>query len=112
MSEVAEALIYFSAPESHKLVRLDYPGVLEPILFAAFLASYAESAAQLTKPEVLALPDYIRCIWMQMSLRHPLSGLLGPGDYLALDETLLLVDWARDKADDLGQVAREMFSAS
>ena len=111
VSEVAEALIYFSSPKECQLRSLDYPGALEWAPFSSFLASYA-SAVQLTGRETLALPDYIRCIWMQMSLSHPLKGLLSPGDFLALDETLFLADWASENADDLVQVALERFSAS
>ena len=95
--EVAEALIYFASPRPGHLKHLDYPGFLEWDKFTRFLRYYALGlglgrepmpAANLSvrdpekrktsvaddinlrKGEVLALPDYICCIWLLVALRN------------------------------------------
>ena len=74
--EVAEALIYFTSPRPGHLKHLVYPGFLEWDKFKRFLRYYSQgidSEAEdiiLRKNEVLALPDYIRCIWLSNALQN------------------------------------------
>ncbi len=73
--EVAEALIYFSSPRPGHLKHLVYSGFLEWDKFTRFLRYYLQGIGSeaedmvLRKNEVLALPDYIRCIWLCNALR-------------------------------------------
>jgi homoserine kinase type II len=94
--EVAEALIYFASPrpEQAQLKHLVYPGFLcwEP--FERFLAHYAHIIT-LEENEIHALPDYIRNIWLQISLQRLLErGPRPPRAREALREVLALGDWA------------------
>lgn len=76
--ELAEALIYFASPRPGHLKHLVYPGVLEPEPFAYFLQAYARIVT-LNQDEWHVLPDYIRCIWLQISLQRLLERDPRPG---------------------------------
>jgi len=99
IAEVAEALIYFSSPRPGHLRYLVYPGFLERRPFARFLQSYAR-ASRLDEDEIQALPDYVWCIWLSMSLyrlwqRQPQRPPGRPsGAAEALEEVLALGAWA------------------
>jgi Ser/Thr protein kinase RdoA (MazF antagonist) len=95
ITEVVEALIYFSSPRPGHLRYLVYPGFLERRPFARFLQGYARTAG-LDEDEIQALPDYVWCIWLSMSLyrlwqRQPHRP---PGAPEALQEVLALGAWA------------------
>jgi Ser/Thr protein kinase RdoA (MazF antagonist) len=106
ITELSEALIYFASPRPGHLKHLVYPGFLQWGPLVRFLWHYACLAA-LDKNEVRALPDYVRCIWLQMSLTR----LREEGSRItmaqeALEEVLALADWARANARLMVQVAR------
>jgi homoserine kinase type II len=94
--EVAEALIYFASPQSGRgcLRHLVYPGFLDWASFARFLRHYTH-AVTLLDSEIYALPDYIRNIWLQVSLQRLLEKGPRPTEAPeALREVLALGDWA------------------
>jgi homoserine kinase type II len=92
--ELAEALIYFASPRPGPLQHLVYAGWLNLKPFVHFLQCYARVITP-SENELHALPDYIRCIWLQVSLTHMLQqSFRPPGISGALQELLLLVDWA------------------
>jgi homoserine kinase type II len=100
--ELAEALIYFASPRPGHLKHLVYPGTLEWKPFERFLSHYARllrtyaSVVTSTEDEIHALPDYIRCIWLQISLQRLWEKERRPSEALeALQEALMLGDWAR-----------------
>jgi homoserine kinase type II len=123
VAELAEALIFFSSTTEGSFKHLVYPSLLSLDKFSNFLLSYASAfslpvgdfrrqdhlfrfeagkiatrAGAETFPrasELIALPDYMRCIWLSLSLR----GLSERGPFLtefskALNEVLTLGDWA------------------
>ena len=93
--ELAEALIYFASRRPGHLKHLVYPGFLDWEPFVQFFKSYSRVVA-LEETEVRALPDYVRCIWLQVSLtRLREMGSRRPGASDALEEVLSLGDWAR-----------------
>jgi homoserine kinase type II len=92
--ELAEALIYFASPRPGRLRHLVYPGTLNLESFARFLRHYAH-AATLDESEDHALPDYVRCIWLSISLQRLLEKGPRPAETPeALREVLALGDWA------------------
>jgi homoserine kinase type II len=94
--EVAEALIYFASPQPGQgdLKHLVYPGFLDWRPFARFLRHYTRTVA-LLESEIRALPDYIRNIWLQVSLQRLLEKGTRPAEAPeALREVLALGDWA------------------
>ncbi len=94
--ELAEALIYFASSRPGHLKHLVYPGFLEWEPFTCFLHHYAR-ATPLDENEARALPDYVRCIWLAISLQRLLEKGRRPAEALeALHEVLVLGDWARD----------------
>lgn len=96
--ELAEALIFFSSPRPGHLKHLVYPGVLDMEPFYDFLRNYA-CIAGLVEAELRTLPDYVRCIWLQVSLTSLLQKGSRPSDALgALQEVLVLAHWARANA--------------
>jgi homoserine kinase type II len=99
--ELAEALIYFASPRPAHLRHLVYPGFLKLEAFARFLHAYAGAAVPV-ETEVRALPDYVGCIWLQISLQRLLEK--GPRPPLALEalrEVLSLGDWASANAPEM-----------
>ena len=99
--ELAEALIYFASPRPGHLKHLVYPGFLDWEPFARFLQNYAR-AAVLNENELPALPDYIRCIWLSVSLERLLEKGPRPAEGLeALREVLALGRWADANAHHL-----------
>jgi homoserine kinase type II len=96
--ELAEALIYFASPRPGHMKHLVYPGFLDPDPFGGFLRGYA-SRLVLKSEELHALPDYIRCIWMAVSLQHLSEKRRRPDEALeALQEIIALADWAQANA--------------
>jgi homoserine kinase type II len=121
--ELAEALIYFASPRPGHLKHLVYPGFLNEEPFARFLQTYLQTYSQQTysqthsqalvctaaldENEVRALPDYVRCIWLSVSLKRLLEKGPRPPEALeALQEVLALAGWAKAKARWMVEVAR------
>jgi len=94
--ELAEVLIYFASSRPGHLKHLVYRGFLDWDKFTSFLQHYAcAQSVSLGKQEVRALPDYIRCIWLSISLQRLLEKGHQPTEALeALREVLSLGDWA------------------
>jgi Ser/Thr protein kinase RdoA (MazF antagonist) len=96
--ELAEALIYFASPRPGHLQGLVYPGFLGWEPFARFWQSYA-SVAMPGEDEIAALPDLIRCIWLQISLQRLVEKGGRPAEAATLLRGVLaLGDWAKDNA--------------
>jgi homoserine kinase type II len=139
--ELAEALIYFASPRHGKMKHLVYPGFLEWDRFTSFLKHYAGAlrfpdkqvkrhirpvqpaaeilvgspceSAWLGEDEVSALPDYIRGIWLgvsveQLLVRH--SQTRGIKEFLR--ELLALNDWASTHRQRLIDAAHAAIRAS
>jgi homoserine kinase type II len=105
--ELAEALVYFTSPRPGILKHLVYPGPLEWEPFERFVRDYA-SKVKLHENETHALPDYIRCIWMQVSLQRLSEHSSRPTEAAeALQETLALAEWAAENAEQMVQVVKE-----
>lgn len=99
--ELAEALIYFASPRPGHLKHLVYPGFLAWEPFTFFLRSYARAAVP-GENEVGALPDYIRCIWLSISLQRLLEKDPRPAEAPeALQEVLVLGDWAKENTQQM-----------
>jgi homoserine kinase type II len=95
--ELAEALIYFASPRPGSLKHLVYSGTLQWEPLMRFVRRYAR-VITLSESEARALPDYVRCIWMSVSLQH-LSENPRPAEAReALQEVLALGDWAAANA--------------
>jgi len=139
--ELAEALIYFASPSPGHLRHLVYPGVLECDKFASFLHhySYGISSAD-NKPaqwhdsprpihennrdcfpyhailqihEANALPDYIRCIWLSVSLQRLLEIGYRPTIALeALHEILSLGTWSAENSQQMAKICRSAIGRS
>lgn len=94
--ELAEVLIYFASSQPGHLKHLVYPGFLEWDKFTSFLHHYAcAESVSLKEEEVRALPDYIRCIWLSISLQRLLEKGHQPAEALeALQEVLSLGEWS------------------
>jgi homoserine kinase type II len=102
VAEMAEALIYFASPRPGHLKHLVYPGFLEKERFFRFLENYAR-ASTLDEHEVRALPDYICCIWLSISLMRLLEkDTQRPAQALeALQEVLALGTWVSVNAKQM-----------
>jgi homoserine kinase type II len=107
VAELAEALIYFASPRPGHLKHLVYPGFLDREPFFRFLQNYA-CVVNLEGIEMGALPDYIGCIWLSMSLRRLLERERHrPAEALeALQEVLALGTWASVDALQMVEIAR------
>jgi homoserine kinase type II len=104
--ELAEALIYFASPRAGDFKHLVYPGVLESEPLACFLQSYA-SVSTLDKSEMAALPEYVRCIWLSVSLQRLLERASRPaGASTALQEVLALGNSAQSNAGQMIEACR------
>jgi homoserine kinase type II len=104
--ELAEALIYFASPRPGPLQYLVYPGALDLGRFKHFLQSYARVVI-LAENELYALPDYIRCIWLQVSLTRLLERGSRPSwSCQALHEALMLADWAAAHTHAIVEIGR------
>lgn len=108
VAEVAEALIYFASPAPGHLEHLVYPGFLIWEPFARFTQAYAR-AVLLTADEIRALPDYVCCIWVSVSLRRLLekSGHRPAEALEALQEVLTLANWAGATSGEMIEIARD-----
>jgi Ser/Thr protein kinase RdoA (MazF antagonist) len=92
--DLAEALIYFGSTRPGPLRHVVYPGFLEWAPFERFAQGYCE-VITLSAEETEALPDYVACIWVQVSLQRLLERRARPtGARDALQEVLALADWA------------------
>jgi homoserine kinase type II len=104
--ELAEALIYFSSPRPGHLQHLVYPGYLRREVFTSFLQGYGR-VITLDEEEVGALPDIIVCIWLQVSLQRLAEKRERPAQAQeALNEVLMLAEWANANAEWMGDAAR------
>jgi homoserine kinase type II len=102
--ELAEALIYFASPRPGQLKHLVYPGALQWEPCERFLDAYA-SVVTVTADEAQALPDYIHCIWLQVSLQRLLEQ--GPRPAWAaeaLRELVTLSNWAGTNSHRITEV--------
>ncbi len=96
--ELAEVLIYFASPRPGYVQHLVYPGVLEWGPFRRFVRAYSRVTAP-ADGELIALPDYIHCIWLQISLQRLWEKGPRPAWALeALHEVCELGDWAQANA--------------
>jgi Ser/Thr protein kinase RdoA (MazF antagonist) len=110
--ELAEVLIYFASPRPGYTRYLVYPGVLQWRPFRRFLSAYAQVTA-LTDDELRALPDYIQCIWLQISLqRLRETGKRRAWAREALHEVRDLGDWAKVNASRMVEVSRAAIKES
>ncbi len=106
--ELAEALIYFAAPRPGHgcLKHLVYGGFMNWEPFTRFLRHYAR-VITLDEGEIRALPDYVRCLWLSVSLQRLLERGPRPVDAsAALHEVLALGDWARDNTPQMIEYAQ------
>jgi homoserine kinase type II len=121
--ELAEALIYFASPCPGHLKHLVYPGFLDWDKFTSFLHHYSCGVGLyekepvrlaripqldpgkervvsckdifLSEKEVFALPDYIRCIWLSVSLKRLMEKDSCPASASeVLDEVIDLGEWS------------------
>ena len=108
VAEVAETLIYFSAPRKVQMAHLVYPGALNRERFARFVHNYATMAG-LEPDEARAVPDYVECIWLTMALRRLLERTESRPAVAAqaLHEVLALGTWAVLNASKMAQIAGE-----
>jgi homoserine kinase type II len=105
--ELAEALIYFASPEPATLRHIVYPGPLEWERVERFLRSYANKV-ELSQNETRALPDYIRCIWLQVSLQRLQEQSSRPAEAAeALHEVVVLGEWAAANAAKIVDMIEE-----
>jgi homoserine kinase type II len=110
--ELAEALIYFASPRPGQLTHLVYPGVLQWEPLQRFLGAYSPVPA-VSADEARTLPDYIQCIWLQISLQRLLEK--GPRPTWAgeaLEELVVLSDWVESNADAVGEACQPTAQAS
>jgi homoserine kinase type II len=105
VAELAEALIYFSAPHPAHMRHIVYPGFLQWAPFYRFLEAYNYTRT-LQEEEAQALPDYVGAVWLFWSLRRLLEGGPRP-DFApeALQETIALFDWAQSNAGQMTEAA-------
>jgi homoserine kinase type II len=109
--ELAEALIYFASPRPAHLKHLVYPGFLEWEPFTRFLQHYVGEVT-LSESEAHALPDYVRCIWLQISLqRLQEKGKRPPWALEALREVLALGDWAETNAEKMIELCKQVIGS-
>jgi homoserine kinase type II len=103
--ELAEALIYFSAPRPGQMRHIVYPGFLQWAPLLRFLEVYNYTRT-LEKEEAQALPDYVGAVWLFWSLRRLLEGGPRP-DFAseALEEAVALFDWAQSNAGQMTEAA-------
>lgn len=104
VTELAEALIYFSTERPKRLKHIVYSGVLDLDRLQRFLGAYS-AVSRLSESEIRALPHLIRVIWLCASLDPPMGPPLGlEAAPRALPETLTLADWAQAHAEEIIQV--------
>jgi Ser/Thr protein kinase RdoA (MazF antagonist) len=101
VAELAEVLIYFASPRPGHMTRIVYPGVLKWRLIERFLDQYAVGFP-VSEAEARALPDYVRAVWVSMSLLRLAEHRPRPTwAATALGEVLTLADWAQVNAGRL-----------
>jgi len=102
--ELAESLIYFASSRPGRLKHLVYPDTLQWEPFRRFLHHYARAVVP-EEREVHALPDYIRCIWLSVSLQRLAETGGRPTEALeALHEVLALGNWAQANAQRMTEI--------
>ena len=107
VAELAEALIFFASPRPSQLKHLVYPGPLNWEAFERFLHQYC-SVIKLTEKEINALPDYVGCIWMQVSLENLREQRTRPASAAeALREVATLGEWAAANAARMIEIGRD-----
>lgn len=112
VAELAEALIYFASSRPRHTRHIVYRGFLDWSPFSRFLRAYNDTHA-LEGEDARALPEYVRTIWLYWSARRLLEGGPRPGHALeALQEVVSLVDWARDQADVIREIALSVITSS
>jgi Ser/Thr protein kinase RdoA (MazF antagonist) len=103
--ELAEVLVYFASPRPGYTQHLIYPGALQWGPFKRYLRAYSRVAAP-SDSELRALPDYIQCIWLQISLQRLWEkGKRPPWALEALHEVRDLGDWAKANASRIIDVS-------
>jgi homoserine kinase type II len=125
LAELAEGLVYFSSSRPGHFQHLAYPGFLQWEPFGGFLRAYA-TVAGLSEAEILTLPDTICLLWFSVSIKRLWQGLrtrYSPGiedrlqdqpprrpaeALVALQEVLVLVDWATAHSRQMVEIAQSM----
>jgi Ser/Thr protein kinase RdoA (MazF antagonist) len=108
VGELSEALIYFASPRPGHLKHLVYPGFLEWESFERFLSHYG-SVVKPNESEIHALPDYIRCIWLQVSLQRLGEKGARPVEAPeALHEVLTLGEWAEASTEKMVDAGKQV----
>jgi len=104
--ELAEALIYFGSPRPGDLKHLVYRGYPKWELLTPFLLAYCHNTP-LVDAEAEAVPDYMQCIWLQMSLWRLRDRAKRQAEARgALCEVLALACWARDHREAMTEACR------
>ena len=104
--ELAEALIYFAAPCPGHFKHLVYPGFLDWDKFTTFLSYYIYGVGLddifLSDEEARALPDYICCIWLSVSLKRLMEKDSCPAAASEiLGEVVDLGDWSAENRQQM-----------
>jgi Ser/Thr protein kinase RdoA (MazF antagonist) len=93
--EVAEALIFFAREPEERLQQIVYSGALDLEAVERFLAAYSR-VIHLTDAEIMALPHFVRLIWMCAALDPPLRPHPTAKEAAqVVPEVLYLADWAQ-----------------
>jgi homoserine kinase type II len=101
VAELAEALIFFASTRPGQLKHLIYPGPLTWETVEVFIHQYC-SVIRLTENEINALPDYVGCTWMQVSLENLRERRRRPAFAAeALHEVAMLGEWAAANAKEM-----------
>jgi Ser/Thr protein kinase RdoA (MazF antagonist) len=112
VAELAEALVYFASPRPGPTKHIVYSGPLEWKTVERFLLHYT-SVIKLNENEIRALPDYVGCIWMQVSLRRLLEQHRRPAYAAeALREASTLGEWAAVNAERMIDMVERMIRDS
>jgi homoserine kinase type II len=106
--DLAEALIYFASTQPGQFRHVVYPGFLEWGAFERFARGYCE-VVPLCAEEAEALPGYVACIWVQVSIQRLLERRLRPAWAIdALQEVLALAEWADIHAGEITTSFKEL----
>jgi homoserine kinase type II len=139
--ELAEALIYFASPYPGHLKHVAYRGFLDWDKFTTFLRYYSSGVGSdksdpirlawiqqpdsdrykvisckdilLSEIEVCALPDYICCIWLSVSLKQLLHEDLSPAVASeVLGEVVDLGDWSTENRQRMIRTIHSVIESS
>ncbi len=105
-AELAEAVIYFSAIRPGHLKHVVYSGFLDLSKFFHFINGYARELSRrrnnLRDEEIAALPAFIRCIWLTVSIEKLLEKDFSKLNLTeAVKEAISLGDWAQAMAPQM-----------